>query len=99
MEKALIVFVAQILFNIFKVLEIKYTYQNRVSALLFNSIWLNAIALVGTFYSIKDLLAGNFVIVIFFIGGSVLGKWIGMKIDNTRTTIWETLFKSNKKND
>jgi hypothetical protein len=38
-------------------------------------------------------LKGNFRIVIFYIIGSVLGKYIGMQLGNPNNTIWQKLFK------
>ena len=93
MYKELVVLFAQTLYNIFKVLEIKYTYQNKIGALLLNSIWINLISLVSTYYAIDDLLRGNFTIVIFYITGSVLGKYFGMQLGNPRNQIWKKLFK------
>ena len=96
MYKELIVLIAQTLYNIFKVLEIKYTYQNKIGALLLNSVWINLVALASTYYAIDDLLKGNFTIVIFYIIGSVIGKYIGMKLGNPRSQIWTKLFKQKK---
>ena len=67
MCKEVIVLFSQILFNIFKVLEIKYTYQNKIGSLLLNSVWINLVSLVSTYYAIDDLLKGNFTIIIFYI--------------------------------
>jgi len=92
MLKGLIVLASQTLYNIFKVLEIKYTYQNKIGALLLNSVWINLVALSSTYYAIDDLLKGNFSIIIFYIIGSVLGKYIGMKLGNPRNKIWDRLF-------
>jgi putative effector of murein hydrolase len=92
MYKEIIVFLAQTLFNIFKVLEIKYTYQNKIGALLVNSVWINLVALASTYYAIGDLLNGNFTIIIFYIVGSVLGKYLGMQFGNPRNKIWKKLF-------
>ena len=75
------VLVFQILFNIFKVLEIRYTFHNQVKKLLMNSVWINLVSLGSTFYSIDALLKGDFWVIIFYIVGSVIGKYIGMKID------------------
>jgi len=94
--KELIVFTSQILYNIFKVLEIKYTYQIKVGALLVNSVWINLVSLVSTYYAIDDLLKGNFTIIIFYIIGSVVGKYLGMKLGNPRNQIWNKLFKSKR---
>jgi len=96
MHKEIIVVVAQTLYNIFKVLEIKYTYQNKVGALLLNSVWINLVVLACTYYTIDDLLKGNFTIVIFYIAGSVLGKYLGMQLGNPRSQVWKKLFKQNK---
>jgi NADH:ubiquinone oxidoreductase subunit K len=82
----LLIFIAQVLFNIFKVLEIRYTLQHNVTRLLFNSVWINLVALASTFYSIDGLLKGNFFIILFYISGSVVGKYIGMKIEITKST-------------
>jgi hypothetical protein len=93
MYKEVIVLLAQTLYNIFKVLEIKYTYQNKIGALLLNSVWINLVALVSTYYAIDDLLNGRFSIVVFYIIGSVLGKYLGMQFGNPRSKIWKKLFK------
>lgn len=94
--KELIVLTSQILYNIFKVLEIKYTYQNKVGALLINSVWINLVSLISTYYAIDDLLKGNFIIIIFYIIGSVIGKYLGMKLGNPRNQVWTKLFKKKK---
>ena len=89
----LIILAAQTLFNIFKVLEIKYTYQNRIAPLLLNSVWINLVALLSMYYSIDNLLQGNVKVIIFYIAGSVLGKYFGMKLGNPENQIWKRLFK------
>ena len=93
MLRYILVFLSQTLYNIFKVLEIKYTYQNRIGALLLNSVWINLVALLSTYYSVEDLLRGNFGVVFFYIAGSVIGKYIGMNLDHTRSDIWKRLFR------
>jgi hypothetical protein len=82
----LLIFSAQVLFNIFKVLEIRYTLQHNVRRLLFNSVWINLTALVSNFFSIEGLLRGNFILIAFYIAGSVVGKYIGMRIEITPST-------------
>ena len=67
MYKEIIVLLAQTIYNILKVLEIKYTYQNKIGALLLNSIWINLIALASTYYAIDDLLNGRFTSFCIFI--------------------------------
>ena len=68
----------QFLFNIFKTMEIKYTYENKVRALLFNSVWINLVSLAGTYFSIQRLLAGDWLVVVSYLTGSILGKWVAM---------------------
>ena len=92
-DEKIIVLISQILYNILKVLEIKYTYQDKVYHLLFNSIWLNLVSLASMYYAIDDLLKGNFSIIIFYIIGSVIGKYLGMKLGNPRNQIWNKIFK------
>lgn len=91
-----IVFLSQTLFNIFKVLEIKYTYQNKIVPLLINSVWLNLVSLVSVYYSIDSLLRGEFFIIVFYILGGLLGKFIGMKLGNPRNRIWTKVFGERK---
>ena len=82
----LLIFSAQVLFNIFKVLEIRYTLQHNVRRLLLNSVWINLASLLSVFFSVEGLLRGNFVLIVFYIAGSVVGKYIGMKIEITPST-------------
>ena len=89
----IIVFLSQITFNILKVLEIKYTYQNKITSLLINSVFINIVSLLSTYYAIDYLLKGNFEVVIYYISGSVIGKYIGMKLGNPRNQIWKKIFK------
>ncbi len=79
----LLIFTAQVLFNIFKVLEIRYTLQHNVPRLLFNSVWINLVSLASTYYSLDELFKGNWVIIMFYITGSVVGKYMGMQIKIT----------------
>lgn len=89
-----IVFVFQVLFNIFKVLEIKYTYENRLKQLLLNSIWINIVSLAAVYFSLDLLFTGDFLVIPFYIAGSVIGKWIAMtKFENTRFKIFQFLSK------
>ena len=90
----LIVFVFQVLFNIFKVLEIKYTYENRLKQLLLNSIWINIVSLAAVYFSLDRLFTGDFLVIPFYIAGSVIGKWIAMtKFENTRFRVFQFLSK------
>jgi hypothetical protein len=93
MKYYLTVLIFQILFNIFKVKEIKYTYENKLKNLLLNSIWINLISLASVYFSLDRLFAGDWLVIPFYIGGSVLGKWIAMtKFENTRFRIFNFLY-------
>jgi len=74
-----LIFIFQVIFNIFKTLEIKYTYENRLKELLINSVWINITSLCTVYFSIDNLFKKNYVVVPVYIMGSVLGKWISMK--------------------
>lgn len=73
--------IAQILFNIFKVLEIRYTLEHDIRKVLLNSVWINLVSLTVMYYSLDALFKGNFLVILFYITGSVLGKYLGMKIE------------------
>jgi hypothetical protein len=84
------IFIFQILFNIFKVLEIRYTYENKLKKLLINSVWINLLSLTSFYISIDSLLSGDWLIVPFYIIGGLVGKWIAMsKIKNIRYRVFK----------
>ena len=89
----LIVFFFQTTFNIFKVLEIKYTYENKLNHLLLNSVYINIVSLGSVYFSLDRLFEGDWFVIPFYIGGSVVGKWIAMRIENIRYKIFNELFK------
>ena len=94
MKYYLLVLAFQILFNIFKVLEIKYTYENRLRILLIKSVYINLISLASVYWSLDLLFAGDWWVIPFYIGGSVLGKWIAMtQIENIRHNIYKLFGK------
>lgn len=73
-----LVFAFNFFFNIFKTMEIKYTYENKVKALLINSVYINIVSLGSTYYALERLFAGDRLILVFFIAGSIFGKWVAM---------------------
>ena len=84
----------QIMFNIFKVLEIKFTYENQLTRLMLNSVWINLVSLASVYFSLDSLLKGDMWVLPFYIGGSVLGKWIAMtQMDNLESKLF-IFFKS-----
>ena len=83
-----LVFLFQVLFNIFKTMEIRYTYEQKVKALLYNSVWINLVSLASTYFSIQRLFAGDWLVVLVYIVGSILGKWMAMThFENIRHSV------------
>lgn len=78
MKIYILVFLFQVLFNVFKTLEIKYTYEHKVKELMLNSVWINLVSLGSTYFAIDSLFKGNWSVIIVFIIGSVVGKWVAM---------------------
>ena len=74
----LLILFFQVMFNIFKVMEIKFTYENKIRSLLVNSIWINLMALGSTYYSLDGLFKGDYIGIVFYIAGSIIGKWFAM---------------------
>ena len=96
MKIYILVFLFQVMFNIFKTLEIKYTYEHRVKELMLNSIWINLVSLGSMYFAIDSLLKGNWSVIIVYIAGSVVGKWVAMeKINDYREKLFR-LFKKNR---
>ena len=94
MKYYLLVLVFQILFNIFKVLEIKYTYENKLNLLLYNSIYINLVSLGTVYWSLNRLFEGDWWVILFYIAGSVIGKWIAMtQNENIRYKIYKIFGK------
>ena len=89
------ILIFQILFNVFKTMEIKYTYENRLKDLLINSVWINLVSLAGMYFSLQPLLfERDYLVLPFYIGGSVLGKWVAMtQMDNQESKLF-FFFKS-----
>lgn len=88
----------QVTFNVFKVLEIKYTYENQINRLMLNSVWINLVSLATVYFSLDGLLKGDFWILPFYIGGSVLGKWIAMtQMENLEYKLFSFFKSKNRK--
>ena len=93
MKYYLLVLFFQIMFNIFKVLEIKYTYENKLNLLMVNSVYINLVSLAATYWSLDRLFEGDWWVIPFYVGGSVVGKWIAMtQTENIRHNLYK-LFK------
>lgn len=74
-----LIFFFQIVFNFFKTLEIKYTYENKLKELLINSVWINLTSLFVAYYSLNNLFNHNYTVVPVYIAGSIIGKWLSMR--------------------
>ena len=62
-----VIFIFQLLFNIFKVLEIKYTYENKLIPLLLNTVWINLLSIGSVYYSLEGLLGGDVFVIVFYV--------------------------------
>lgn len=95
----LLVFLFQFVFNILKVLEIKFTYENKVGHLMMVSVFITMVALISVYFSLDRLFDGDYWVVPFYVMGSVVGKWTAMtQFDNLRFKVFKFL-NQNKKNE
>lgn len=93
----LLILFFQIMFNIFKVLEIKYTYENKIRGLLINSVWINLVSLGSVYYSLDSLFKGDYFGIIFYIAGSIIGKYIAMEhYENIKGEFFRILSREKK---
>ena len=88
----ILIFLSQLLFNILKVLEIKFTYENKINSLLINSVLINLVSIGSLFVSLERLFIGDWIVLPYYISGSLLGKWIGM----TKISKLKNFLKSKK---
>jgi hypothetical protein len=72
------VFLFQVIFNVLKTMEIKYTYENKVTKLVINSIFINLVSLGSLYFSLERLFASDWVVIVVYLAGSVFGKWWAM---------------------
>lgn len=88
----LIIFIFQYLFNLLKVLEIKFSYEERIKPLMIVTALLSGIILASTYFSFTLLLKGDFLVIPLYIIGSLLGKLTAIKFNNIRAKIFHKLF-------
>lgn len=89
----IIIFIFQLLFNVLKVMEIKFTFENQLNKLLVNSVLINLVSLAGVYFSLERLFQNDWLVLPFYIGGSVIGKWIAMtKFENIRHKLFRFLY-------
>ena len=75
----ILIFIFQIVFNVFNTLEIKYTDEDKLKELLINSIWINLTSLCTAYYSLENLFNHNYAVIPVYIAGSIIGKWLSMR--------------------
>ena len=75
------IFLLQVTFNIFKSLEIRYTYENRWAPILWVGFVLSVLMILGFYLSIGALLKGDWGVIVVYVGGSVLGKYLSFLIN------------------
>jgi len=80
----LAIFLSQILFNILKVLEIRYTFEDNTHKLLLNSVWMALASLASMFWSLDELMKGNWIVVPIYVLGNLVGKYVGMSVDTDK---------------
>ena len=97
MVNYLLILLFQIMFNIFKVMEIKFTYENNIKSLLVNSFWISLVSLGATYYSLDGLFKGDYLGVVFYIAGSIIGKWFAMVHYEKIKDKFKPFFKKNEK--
>jgi len=78
------IFLSQILFNILKVLEIRYTFEDNTNKLLLNSVWMALASLASMFWSLDELMKGNWAVIPVYVVGNLVGKYVGMSVDTDK---------------
>ena len=89
----LLIFIFQSIFNIAKVYEIKYAYENQLKGILISSTVLSLLTIISTYLSIELLLAGDLKVIIVYVLGSLLGKYIAYlsEKNNYRTKLYNLI--------
>jgi hypothetical protein len=59
-----------------KVLEIRHAVHGKVKESLINSVLISSMTLASSYFSLDELFSGNWIVILFFVGGSVVGKWL-----------------------
>lgn len=87
-----LVFIFQVAFNILKVHEIKFSYEEQTKKLIFNSLMLNTLTILSLYFSMNLMLSGDWIVMVVFVFGGALGKWIATSNFNShRSDIWKKI--------
>lgn len=92
-----IIFVLQIVFNILKVYEIQYSYEKKLVPLLINSVFYNLSIIIGTYLSMDSLFKGDWSVVVVFVIGSMIGKYLAIKMTDFGRIYRINIYKVRKK--
>ena len=76
-----LVFVLQVLFTAFKVFEIKYAYENKLKPILITGAILSVLTVLSTYLSVDLLFKGDWFVIIIYVAGGLLGKYIAYKFN------------------
>lgn len=74
----LVIFVLQAAMAILKVHEIKYNDGEELRKAMINAFLISVVALLALTIGVSSLLKGDWVVAVFFVAGSVFGKWLAM---------------------
>ena len=94
----LLIFIFQSIFNVAKVYEIKYAYENQLKGILISSTVLSLLTITSTYLSIELLLAGDLKVIIVYVAGSLIGKYIAYlsEKNNYRTKLYNLIKHTQK---
>lgn len=74
----LVIFVLQAAMAILKVHEIKYNDGEELRKAMLNAFLISVVALLALTIGVSSLLKGDWVVAVFFVAGSMFGKWLAM---------------------
>ena len=74
----LVIFVLQAAMDILKVHEIKYNDGEELRKAMINAFLISVVALLALTIGVSSLLKGDWVVAVFFVAGSMFGKWLAM---------------------
>lgn len=74
----LVIFVLQAAMAILKVHEIKYNDGEELRKAMINAFLISVVALLALTIGVSSLLKGDWVVAVFFVAGSMFGKWLAM---------------------
>ena len=72
------IFVLQAAMAILKVHEIKYNDGEELRKAMINAFLISVVALLALTIGVSSLLKGDWVVAVFFVAGSMFGKWLAM---------------------